>query len=85
MEYGEAISDVAARRALETARELQARQSGRSLREVAAEAVARAYCVCVTAGEDAAEHQFSQVHRDLIDDLVERLEAGQIAPTGKER
>jgi hypothetical protein len=85
VEYGEAITDVAARQALEAARELQRSHGERSLREVASEAIARVYCVCVTDGEDAAEHRFSQVHKGLIDDVVKRLEAEPIAPTAKER
>jgi hypothetical protein len=41
VEYGEAITDVAARQALDAARELQRSHGERSLREVASEAIAR--------------------------------------------
>jgi hypothetical protein len=37
------------------------------------EAVAEAYCVCVVAGEDAAEGRLSAIHASLIDDLKVRL------------
>lgn len=68
MEYGEAISSKARERALEVAnRKLS---QGRSdLREIAREAVAEAYCVCVVDGEDAAEGQLSPIHSNLIDNV----------------
>jgi hypothetical protein len=72
MEYGEAITAQAFDRAVKIAR--QRRESrGEPLPKAALEAVAQAYCVCVTDGEDAAEHRFSDVHRKLIDDVIERV------------
>lgn len=72
MEYGDAMTTQAFEQAVRIAR--QRRDStGEPLPKAALEAVAQAYCVCVTDGEDAAEHRFSDVHRKLIDDVVERL------------
>ncbi len=79
MEYGEAINSDAFARAVADTRRLRAHRRV-PLREAATEAVAHAYCVCVTDGEDAAEHRFSDVHRKLIDDVAERvreLESGK--------
>ena len=72
MEYGEAISNEAAEVAFRIAREELAR--GRlDVRAAAAEAVERAYCVCVVDGEDAAEGHLSAIHEKLIDSLETRL------------
>lgn len=73
MEYGEAISRKAADKAFETARQQLSR--GRfDLRQIAAEAVSEAYCVCVVDGEDAAEGRLSPIHAILIDEIETRLE-----------
>lgn len=72
MEYGEAITSEAFTRAIAIARQSRADENV-SVRQAATNAVAQAYCVCVTDGEDAAEHRFSDVHRKLIDDVAERL------------
>ncbi len=72
MEYGEAISARAAEKALEIARAKLARGQ-RDLRQIAAEAVAEAYCCCVVEGEDAAEGHLSPIHANLIDQLQLRL------------
>ncbi len=73
MEYGEAISSEALERAVAIARELltAAPDAG----PAAAEAVSRAYCVCVVGGEDAAEQRLSGVHRTLIESVAERTSA----------
>lgn len=72
MEYGDAMTAEAFGRAVQIAR--QRRESrAEPLPRAAKEAVAQAYCVCVTDGEDAAEHRFSDVHRKLIDDVIERV------------
>jgi hypothetical protein len=72
MEYAEAINEEAAERAMSFA--LHGLTKGRSdYRALASEAVTHAYCVCVTQGEDAAEHQFSKIHRNLIDQLELKL------------
>lgn len=83
MEYGEAITGEAFARAVEIARKRRDLQR-ESLGEAATQAVAQAYCVCVTDGEDAAEHRFSDVHRKLIDDVVDRLRQLEQA-TGERR
>lgn len=72
MEYAEAINEKAADRALGIALRMLAERQ-HDLRKVAARAVATAYCVCVTDGEDAAEHRFSRIHAQLISDLERRL------------
>jgi len=72
MEYSEAINELAAERALSLGLERLAK--GRSdYRRIATEAVSHSYCACVTDGEDAAERQFSKIHRNLIDDLELKL------------
>lgn len=84
MEYGEAITPETKERAVSIARELLKKNPG-SLASIAAGAVARAYCVCVTAGEDAAEHRLSDVHRRLIDAVAQRLNEGEPPPDGNEQ
>jgi hypothetical protein len=79
MEYGEAISSEAFRRAIEISKRL--REEGRNTADAASRGVAQAYCVCVTDGEDAAERQFSEVHRKLIDDVIEHLRQDDRAST----
>lgn len=83
MEYGEAITPGARERAVSIARELLKKNPGSPV-SIAAEAVARAYCVCVTSGEDDAEHRLSDVHRQLIDAVARRLEDDEISPGGNE-
>ncbi|HEX6604034.1 MAG TPA: hypothetical protein VF027_04040 [Sphingomicrobium sp.] len=74
MEYGEAISDDADEAAFQAA--LQQLARGRvDLHEIASEAVARTYCVCVVDGEDAAEGHLSAIHAKLIESLERRLRA----------
>jgi hypothetical protein len=72
MEYGEAVTDDAFDRAVAIGRALLRDQPG-SLNAIAATAVAQAYCVCVTDGEDAAERHFSEVHMSLIAQVAARL------------
>jgi hypothetical protein len=72
MEYGDAINREAGERALAIACKKLA-VGATDLRRVAAEAVAEAYCVCVAAGEDAAESRLSAIHANLIDNLKVRL------------
>ena len=72
MEYGDAINARAAARAFDIACRKIA-EGARDLRQVAAEAVAEAYCVCVVAGEDAVERRLSAIHANLIDNLKMRL------------
>jgi hypothetical protein len=74
MEYSEAINDSAAERALAIALEMHG-AGAMDLHEIAVRAVASAYCVCVTDGEDAAEHGLSEIHAGLIDDVEQHLAA----------
>jgi hypothetical protein len=72
MEYAEAINEGAAERAFAIALRLRAAGVG-ELHEITVQAVASAYCVCVTDGEDSVEHGLSPIHAGLIDDLEQRL------------
>lgn len=74
MEYSEAINDRAAEEAVAIALEMRA-AGAMDLHEIAVRAVARAYCVCVTDGEDAAEQRLSQIHAGLINDVKQYLAA----------
>lgn len=76
MEYGEAINSEALERAVSIAREL-VRKDPRPLPSIAAEAVSRAFCVCVVEGEDAAEDRLSDVHRSLIEAVIWRTETAE--------
>jgi hypothetical protein len=71
MEYGEAVSEEALDRAVAIGRALLRAQPA----AIEAIAVARAYCVCVTDGEDSVEQRLSDVHRTLIADVAKRLAA----------
>jgi hypothetical protein len=74
MEYGEAVSEEALDRAVAIGRALLRAQPA-AIETIAAIAVARAYCVCVTDGEDSVEQRLSDVHRTLIADVAKRLAA----------
>ncbi len=73
MEYGDAINSQSFDRAMALALELSEQQPDRPIAELAADAVAHAYCACVTDGEDAAERRLSDVHRSLIEQVMSRL------------
>ena len=72
MEYGEAISPEAADLAFRIGRS-ELSLEARAIHDVAAEAVERAYCVCVVAGEDAVEGSISAVHANLVREVEARL------------
>lgn len=72
MEYGEAINRDAAERAARIATRLRM-ESDADLHSIALRAVAGAYCVCVTDGEDAAEDRFSPIHARLVEDVERQL------------
>ena len=72
MEYGEAITDDANEKAFQSALEQLARGPA-DLHRLASDAVARAYCVCVVDGADAAEGHLSAIHVELIESLERRL------------
>jgi hypothetical protein len=73
MEYGEAINGQALASALRSARSLLDRCPGLTVAQASREAVALAYCTCVTSGEDAAEQRYSDIHRHLVEEVAERL------------
>jgi hypothetical protein len=83
IDYGEAIPPGALERAVSLALKLLAENSG-SPGSIAAEAVARIYCVCVTAGEDAAERRVSDVHRSLIEAVTQRLRSAKTTAAGND-
>ena len=72
MEYADAINTVTFAAAVCLTRELQLERS-QPLAHSAAEAVSRTFCACVTDGEDAAEHRFSAIHRELIEEVIARV------------
>jgi hypothetical protein len=72
MEYGDPINAQTFHLAVRIACQLRSEGKGQ-VEDVAATAVSRAYCVCVTEGEDAAEHRLSDVHQKLITDVIERV------------
>lgn len=72
MEYGDAINSESLVVAVNIVRRLR-NERRQPLATLAAEAVARAYCVCVTDGEDAAERRLSDVHQKLINEVVDRV------------
>lgn len=72
MEYGEAIDERMQGHAVAAARRALAEQAC-GVEEAAAIGVSTVYCVCVTEGEDAAEHRLSDIHRELIDAVAARL------------
>ena len=82
MEYGEAINAEASGHALKLARQLKLIRPELPLDQIAREAVGHAYCACVTDGEDAAEHRFSDVHRRLIEDLASTLRGQSASASG---
>jgi hypothetical protein len=75
MEYGDAISANAISLAVGVARRLL-HDDPRPLRAVASDAVSQTFCVCVVDGEDAAEGRVSDVHKRLIEAVLQRLETG---------
>jgi len=77
VEYGDAIGPDISDRAYRLALRFVA--EGKSdLRAAAYLAVARTYCSCVTDAEDAAERHFSEIHRNLVDELEARLAGSAI-------
>ncbi len=72
MEYADAINGATFAAAVSLTRELQAAR-GEPVAASAAEAVSRTFCACVTDGEDAAEHRFSDIHRQLIEEVIARV------------
>ena len=73
MEYGDAITGHGLDHAVAVALERLGQGADRPLADIAADAVAHTYCVCVTDGEDAAEGRLSDVHRMLDEQVVQRL------------
>ena len=78
MEYGEALTREAFDRAVSIVRNLR-RTRPEPLPDLAWEAASRSFCCCVTDGEDAAEGRVSDVHRRLIEDIVEAVRRGESA------
>lgn len=72
MEYGDAISPEALAEAVKTTRTLR-QDRPEPLADLAAEAVLMTFCTCVVEGEDAAEQRLSDVHRQLIAEVVAQV------------
>jgi len=72
MEYADTINSATFATAVSLTRELQSERA-EPLAKSVAEAVSRTFCACVTDGEDAAEHRFSDIHRQLIDEVIARV------------
>ena len=86
MEFADAINGQTFAKAVDLTRRLQSEERA-PLVEHAALAVSQTFCTCVTDGEDAAEHQFSAIHRQLILEVVTRVrgddvDANRHAPSG---
>lgn len=77
MEYPDTINGPTSAAAVSVAIALKRRGS---FADSAAEAVSKTFCVCVTDGEDAAEHRFSGTHRELIDEAVARMRSADALP-----
>lgn len=76
MEYADAINSATFTAAVSLARELQLERS-EPVAQSAADAVSRTFCACVTDGEDDAEHRFSAIHRQLIDEVIVRVRSAE--------
>lgn len=72
MEYADTINTATLAAAVCLTRELQLERS-EPLAHSTAEAVSRTFCACVTNGEDAAEHRFSDIHRQLVEEVIARV------------
>jgi hypothetical protein len=73
MEYGDAVNGHGLDQAIVLAREESRRYPDQPLEKIAAEAVAHAFCVCVTDGQVAAEGRISGLHRTLVEQVTSRL------------
>lgn len=76
MEYADTINSATFATAVNLTRELQWERT-EPLGKSAAETVSRTFCACVTDGEDAAEHRFSDIHRQLIEEVIARVRAAE--------
>lgn len=82
MEYADTINSATFAAAVRLTRELQA-ERGEPVAASAAEAVSRTFCACVTDGEDAAEQHFSDIHRQLIEEVIARVRLAETRPLEK--
>ena len=78
MEYSDAIDPQTIAIAVRLTRKLGAERAV-PVSEVAAEAVSKTFCTCVTDGEDAAERRFSPIHKRLIEEIAQ-LAASETTP-----
>ncbi len=72
MEYADTINGATFAAAVSLTQVLQS-QRDEPLAKSATDAVSRTFCACVTDGEDAAEHRFSEIHRQLIAEVIARV------------
>ena len=76
MEYSDTINGATFAAAVSLTQALQSERR-EPLATSAAEAVSRTFCACVTDGEDAAEHRFSEIHRQLIKEVIARARSDE--------
>lgn len=81
MEYSDTINGATFAAAVSLTRALQSERREPVVTS-AAEAVLRTFCTCVTNGEDAAEHRFSEIHRQLIEEVSARVRSDKDEITG---
>ncbi len=84
MEYADTINTATFAAAVSLTRDLQLERS-EPVAQSAAEAVSRTFCACVTDGEDAAEHRFSAIHRELIEEVIARVRFAETQPPEERR
>src|SRR6476646_8071198 len=73
-QYVEASGDERFNEAVSLTVRLRSTNRAVALRELAERAVLEAFCLCVTAGEDEAEHHLSSQHTGLVAEVVRRAE-----------
>jgi hypothetical protein len=81
-QYVEAAGEERFNEAVSSTVRLRSTNRAVALRELAERAVLEAFCLCVTAGEDEAEHHLSSQHTGLVAEVVRRAE-GMLAETVK--
>jgi hypothetical protein len=71
-QYVEAAGEERFNEAVSLTVRLRSTNRAVALRELAERAVLEAFCLCVTAGEDEAEHHLSPQHTGLVAEVVRR-------------
>lgn len=84
MEYPDAINPNHMTNAVSLTLDLLL-QRDEPLAVLAAEAVSRTFCTCVTAGEDAAEGRLSVIHAKLIEAVIAQVSQDTAHPAKKDQ